>query len=98
LTLLFTFFAGDVQFESDMNKMSFMTKETRDAEKHLDEVNNFAARSVYVFSNGKDLNEALDNNTIVSEKLEGLKQQGFIKKYSSVSHIVYLLKRNSKLV
>ncbi|MFN8114660.1 MAG: 1-acyl-sn-glycerol-3-phosphate acyltransferase [Bacteroidia bacterium] len=85
LTLLFTFFAGDVKFESDMNKMSFMTKETRDAEKHLDEVNNFAARSVYIFSNGKDLNEALDNNTIVSEKLEALKQQGIIKKYSSVN-------------
>lgn len=85
LTLLFTFFAGDVSFESDMNKMSFMTKETRDAEKHLDEVNNFAARSVYIFSNGKDLNEALDNNTIVSQKLEALKEQGLIKKYSSVN-------------
>lgn len=84
LTLVFTFFAGDVKFESDMNKMSFMTKETRDAEKHLDEVNNFAARSVYVFSNGKDLNEALDNNNIVSEKLEEFKKQGLIKKYSSV--------------
>jgi len=85
LTIVFTFFAGDVEFESDMNKMSFMTKETRDAEKHLDEVNNFAARSVYIFSNGNTLNEALDNNTVVSEKLEALKQQGLIKKYSSVS-------------
>ena len=85
LTLVFTFFAGDVAFESDMNKMSFMTKETRDAEKHLDEVNNFAARSVYIFSNGNDLNEALDNNTIVSKKLEALKEQGIIKKYSSVN-------------
>ncbi|MBI3518464.1 MAG: 1-acyl-sn-glycerol-3-phosphate acyltransferase [Bacteroidetes bacterium] len=85
LTLVFTFFAGDVAFESDMNKMSFMTKETRDAEKHLDDVNNFAARSVYVFSNGNTLNEALDNNVIVSDKLEAFKQQGLIKKYSSVS-------------
>ncbi|MBC7693936.1 MAG: 1-acyl-sn-glycerol-3-phosphate acyltransferase [Burkholderiales bacterium] len=87
LTIVFTFFAGDVEFESDMNKMSFMTKETRDAEKHLDDVNNFAARSVYVFSNGNDLNEALDNNLIVSEKLEEFKKQGLIKKYSSVSSL-----------
>jgi 1-acyl-sn-glycerol-3-phosphate acyltransferase len=85
LTLVFTFFAGDVEFESDMNKMSFMTEETRAAEKHLDEVNDFAARSVYVFSNGKTLNEALDNNAIVSQKLEVLKQQGIIKKLSSVN-------------
>ncbi|MES2513616.1 MAG: 1-acyl-sn-glycerol-3-phosphate acyltransferase [Bacteroidota bacterium] len=85
LTLVFTFFAGDVEFESDMNKMSFMTRETRAAEKHLDEVNDFAARSVYVFSNGKTLNEALDNNASVSAKLEALKEQGIIKKFSSVN-------------
>ncbi len=88
LTLVFAFFAGNVEFESDMNKMSFMTTETREAEKHLDEVNNFAARSVYVFSNGNTLNEALDNNTIVSNKLEEFKKQGLIKKYSSVSALL----------
>ncbi len=85
LTLVFTFFAGDVKFESDMNKMSFMTKETRDAEKHLDDVNSFAARSVYIFSNGNTLNEALDNNKLVSEKLAEFKEKGLVKKYSSVS-------------
>ncbi len=87
LTLLFTFFAGNVEFESDMNKMSFMTDETRQAEKNLNEVNNFAARSVYIFSNGATLDEALDNNTVVSNKLEELKQKGIIKKYSSVSSL-----------
>lgn len=96
LTIVFTFFAGDVKFESDMNKMSFMTKETRDAEKHLDEVNNFAARSVYVFSNGKDLNEALDNNSIVSEKLEEFKKEGLIKRYSSVSSL-FISEKEQKL-
>jgi 1-acyl-sn-glycerol-3-phosphate acyltransferase len=87
LTLIFTFFAGDVAFESDMNKMSFMTKETREAEKHLDEINNFAARSVYIFSNGTTLNQALENNTIVWEKLQDLKNQGLIKRYSSISSL-----------
>ncbi len=87
LTLVFTFFSGDVAFESDMNKMSFMTKETREAEKHLDEINNFAARSVYVFSNGSTVNEALDNNRLVSQKLDEFKKQGLIKKYSSVSSL-----------
>ncbi|MGZ5191314.1 MAG: MMPL family transporter, partial [Flavisolibacter sp.] len=96
LTLVFTFFAGNVKFESDMNKMSFMTKETREAEKHLDEVNNFAARSVYVFSNGKNLNEALDNNSIVSEKLEEFKKQGLIKRYSSVSSL-FISEKEQKL-
>jgi 1-acyl-sn-glycerol-3-phosphate acyltransferase len=85
LTLLFGWFARSVSFDSDMNRMSFMTDKVRAAEKHLDEVNHFAARSVYVFSNGATLNEALDNNQKVSAKLQELKAKGLIKKYSSVS-------------
>lgn len=85
LTLLFAWFARSVSFDSDMNRMSFMTDKVRAAEKHLDEVNHFAARSVYVFSNGATLNEALDHNQKVSARLQELKAQGLIKKYSSVS-------------
>lgn len=88
LTVVFAFFAGNVGFESDMNKMSFMSEQTRNAEKHLDEVNNFAARSVYIFSNGNSLNQALDNNAQVANKLEEFKNKGLIKKYSSVSSIL----------
>lgn len=88
LTILFCFFVGKVEFESDMNKMSFMTDDTRTAEKHLDEVNNFAARSVYVFTNGNSLDEAIDNNAEVSKQLESLKERGLIKKYSSVSSLL----------
>lgn len=85
LTLLFGWFARSVSFDSDMNRMSFMTDKVRAAEKHLDKVNHFAARSVYVFSNGATLNDALDNNRKVSAKLQEMKAQGLIKKYASVS-------------
>jgi 1-acyl-sn-glycerol-3-phosphate acyltransferase len=87
LTIVFSYFAGNVGFESDMNKMSFMTTETRQAEKNLDAINNFAARSVYVFSNGNTLNEALENNKIVSNTLNDLKNKQLIKKFSSVSSL-----------
>jgi 1-acyl-sn-glycerol-3-phosphate acyltransferase len=87
LTLIFAYFARSVSFDSDMNRMSFMTDKVRAAEKHLDDVNHFAARSVYVFSNGATLNDALDHNLAVSEKLQQLKQEGKIKKYSSVSSL-----------
>jgi 1-acyl-sn-glycerol-3-phosphate acyltransferase len=87
LTIVFFVFANNVSFESDMNKMSFMSEKTKQAERNLDVVNNFAARSVYVFANGKTLDEALDNNVLVSEKLDELKNQGKIIKYSSVSSL-----------
>ncbi|MBS1638219.1 MAG: 1-acyl-sn-glycerol-3-phosphate acyltransferase [Bacteroidetes bacterium] len=85
LTVVFAWFASRVEFESDMNKMSFMTDETRAAEKHLDEVNNFAARSVYVFATGNSLNEALEKNAQVEAELKSLKSDGHIKKFSSVA-------------
>lgn len=88
LTILFTMFVGSVHFESDMNRMSFMTESTRQAEKHLDEVNHFAARSVYVFVHGNTLDEAIEHNLNVSKQLEFLKEKGIIKKYASVSSLL----------
>lgn len=98
LTLVFAFYSSRVSFESDMNKMSFMTEETRLAEKHLDEVNNFAARSVYVFATGNNLNQALDNNSLVAQKLNDLKEQGKIKKISSVSALLISDKEQEKRI
>lgn len=98
LTVLFSFFASHVQFESDMNKMSFMTDKTRLAEKHLDEVNHFAARSVYVFSSGNSLDEAIEHNFDVSQQLETLKKKGFIKKYASVSTLLISKKEQERRI
>ena len=96
VTIALTFFASNVGFESDMNKMSFMDDETRLAEKHLDEVNNFAARSVYVFATGKTLEEAMQLNELVYQKLDSLKQLQQIKKVSSVSTIFPSQKRQKE--
>ncbi len=88
ITIVLCFFASRVGFESDMNKMSFMDEETRLAEKHLDEVNNFAARSVYVFATGNTTEEAMQLNEFVYEKLDSLKQNEQIKKVSSIAVIL----------
>ncbi len=87
LSIFFSFYASKVGFESDMNKMSYMDEETRMAEKHLDEVTNFAARSVFIFASGDNLEQALQRNESISQKLDSLKQNGTIKKFSSVSAI-----------
>ncbi len=87
LTIILTVFASNVSFESDMNKMSYMDDETGLAEKHLDEVNNFAARSVYIFTSGDNFEEALQLNEFVSQKLDSLKDNKIIKKFSSVSSV-----------
>ncbi len=96
ITIALCFFASNVGFETDMNKMSFMDDETRLAEKHLDEVNNFAARSVYVFVTGKTAEEAMQLNEFVYQKLDSLKQAEQLKKVSSVSVILPSEKRQKE--
>lgn len=98
ITIALSFFASDVGFESDMNKMSYMDDETRLAEKHLDEVNNFAARSVYIFAGGKNIEAAMELNDLVFSKLDSLKTAGQIKRVSSVSSVYPSVKKqNEKL-
>jgi uncharacterized protein len=88
ITIVLCFFASNVGFESDMNKMSFMDEETGEAEKHLDEVNHFAARSVYIFATGNTLEEAMELNEEIYKKLDPFFRPKGIKKVSSISAIL----------
>src|SRR5262249_45032358 len=45
-------------------------------------------RSVYVVSDGKNLNEALVNNEKLTTVIDSLKQKNIIKKYSGVSSLI----------
>jgi 1-acyl-sn-glycerol-3-phosphate acyltransferase len=96
ITIVLSFFASRVEFESDMNKMSYMDEDTRLAEQHLNDVNSFAARSVYIFSSGSSLEEALQLNERVSQKLDSLKSEKRIKKLSSISSVFPSQKMQAK--
>lgn len=88
LTIVFAFKAGDVQFEADMTQVNYMTGDLKKAEAKLDAINQFSLRSVYVVSDGKDLNEALKNNEKLIAVVDSLKQKNIVKKYSGVSSLL----------
>jgi 1-acyl-sn-glycerol-3-phosphate acyltransferase len=96
ITITLCFFASRVGFETDMNKMSFMDEETRLAEKHLDEVNNFAARSVYIFATGNTTEEAMQLNEEIYHKLGDVFKPAYIKKINSISAILPSEKKQKK--
>src|SRR5262249_31529720 len=54
----------------------------------LKKINVFALQSVYLVSEGKDLNEALINNEKTVRKIEELKEKGIVSKYSGVSSLI----------
>lgn len=88
LTVIFSFTARHVDFESDMMKMNYQSDKLNKAQENIERINKFSLKSVYVISKGKDLNEALKANERASEKLAQLKQEGSVGKYSSVSTVL----------
>ncbi|HZB15347.1 MAG TPA: 1-acyl-sn-glycerol-3-phosphate acyltransferase, partial [Chryseolinea sp.] len=84
-TPVFLFFAWDVKFNSDMSKLNFMKPETYAAQNRLETINKSSLTSVYVVSDGKDLQTALKRNERVAPVLKVAKSENIINKYVSVS-------------
>ncbi len=88
LTIFFGFNMHKVRFESDMLRMNYMSDELRSAEQKLNKVNAYTVQSVYLVTEGADLNEALEKNERLSEEMRDLKQRGTITNYSGVSSLI----------
>ena len=88
LTIVFAFWAGKAGFESDLQHMNFMSRELKASEKKLNDINQYAAQSVYVVTDGKTLDEALANNEKIVERIGALQDKNIVKKYSGVSSLI----------
>lgn len=84
-TIVFYFTSSNVELESDMMKMNYMSDNLKKSEENLNKISGTSHKSVYLISNGKDLKEALVKNEEVTQKLSVLKRKNVIKNYSSVS-------------
>ena len=88
LTIVFFYTAQNVGFENDLASMNYMPEKLKEAQAKLNSINAFSLQSIYLVSEGKNLNEALENNEKLSGKIEALKQKGIVKKYSGVSSLI----------
>ncbi len=79
------FWSDSVGFETDMNKMNYMPKNLEVAEDHLDAINNYRLKNIYLVSEGKTLEEALKVNELAEQELSQLKANNIVQQYSSVS-------------
>lgn len=88
LTILFSFWAGKVSFETDLQNMNFMSSKLRESEQKLNMINQYALQSVYIVTEGKTLDDALVNNEKLVTKIKTLQDQDLVKKYSGVSSLI----------
>jgi 1-acyl-sn-glycerol-3-phosphate acyltransferase len=88
LTTFFGYWARHVRFESDLQNMNFMTDKLKRSEKDLNKINEYALRSVYLITEGRNLNEALINNEKLVRSVEELQQKKLVNKFSGVSSLI----------
>ena len=88
LTIVFGYWSTEVSFESDLQKMNFMSPKLKASEKKLNEINQYALQSVYLVTEGKNLNEALINNEKLVTKIQALEAKRIVRKYSGVSSLI----------
>ena len=89
LTIVFFYTAQNVGFETDLTDMSFMNDKLKLAEKKLNTLNKVALQSVYLVTEGNNLNEALTNSEYLDVTVDKLKQKGTIIKYSGVASLLF---------
>jgi 1-acyl-sn-glycerol-3-phosphate acyltransferase len=88
LTIVFFFTARKVTFESDMMRMNFMTPELKAAETKLNHINAYTAQSIYVVTEGKNLETALENSEKILPVIKQLQTEGIVKKYAGVQSLL----------
>ncbi|MGN6493316.1 MAG: 1-acyl-sn-glycerol-3-phosphate acyltransferase [Agriterribacter sp.] len=79
------YYAGKVGFETDMNNMSYMPEKLKQSEARLNKINEAALQSVYIVTEGENLDAALMNNEKLTSQIETLKERGIVNRYSGVS-------------
>jgi 1-acyl-sn-glycerol-3-phosphate acyltransferase len=88
VTITCLFFFNRVKFNSDMNRLNFLTKELQDAEAHLGKNFQDKYQTVYFVSVGKDVDEALKNYSDLNLHLNQLEDKGLIQEVSSAEKLL----------
>ncbi len=85
LTPVFLYFAFQVKFNSDLNQLNYMTDDLRVAEKELNSLNSAGIKSIFIISEGANLEEALNHSQAAQVELEVLKGKGVVSHFTHLT-------------
>ncbi|HTB26672.1 MAG TPA: 1-acyl-sn-glycerol-3-phosphate acyltransferase, partial [Puia sp.] len=88
MTIVFAFFVNRVGFDQDMMHMNYMPEKLKTAESTLNKINDYSLRSVYIITEGSNLETALNKQQFVNTKIKALQQNRFIKKSSGIFRLL----------
>ena len=85
VTPILLYFAPGVQFESDMYKINYMSPELKQSENEVNKISSYYQKSIFQFTNGATLDEALQESEKSMPILQKLKSDGTISAFTNVS-------------
>jgi len=88
LTIVFAFFVNRVGFDQDMMHMNYMSGDLKKTEAALDKINAYSLRSVYLVTEGKNLETALKRQESVNVTINALQKKNIIKRYTGVFQLL----------
>lgn len=74
-------------FDSDMNNLGYINKEVDYANKLYNQKTATGYNSTYFASQGKTMEEALENFALLENKLDSLQSEGLVKKFTPLSRV-----------
>lgn len=83
LTPVMLYFANDVEFDSDLMHLNYLSPELQKAEDEVSKANAMALSSVFVVAQGQSEEEALQNLETTNKTLVTLADNGFVKSASN---------------
>ncbi|WP_114790129.1 1-acyl-sn-glycerol-3-phosphate acyltransferase [Niabella yanshanensis] len=87
ITIVLYPFAKKVGFEPDMMQLNYMSPKLKQAEATMNSISGAALKSVYIVSEGNNLDDALEKNESLQSQVAGLKAKGLINTSSGVSDL-----------
>ncbi|MFA7686977.1 MAG: 1-acyl-sn-glycerol-3-phosphate acyltransferase [Moheibacter sp.] len=77
-----------VGFENDLNKLNFLPEHLEKAQNHLDELDNYASKSVYLAAYGQGFEEAAKVNSALFDSLKILESKKEIIAFNSIGEVL----------
>ena len=81
------YFVGGIRFDADMHNLGYLDDMTEYSEQLLRKKTYTGDKTKYFASQGKTMEEAVENFTILDHKLDSMQQLGLVKSYTRTNQI-----------
>lgn len=88
LTPVMLYFSSDVQFDSDLMNLNYMSPKLKAAQEEISEVNSSAISSVYIISKQDDQDKALESLEQVTSIINDIQSKGWARDVSDPTFLI----------